>query len=196
MFYIRYPLLVLLLIGPVITKRPAPAPGRPGPLLVLLLISPVITKYAHRTAFAHAGACTNIHHTQHDTQCTHKNLHTAGSLRMRTRTQTNTTHIKTHNAHTKTCTPQGVCACARVRRHARDTQCTRENLHTAGHLCMRAHTKAFNEHNNKNAKREASRTRICPLKALREHPRRTRDAVWHAGARSRTCLKNGTTQGI
>ena len=137
---------------------------------MLLLISPIITKYAHRTAFAHAGACTNIHHTQQDTQCTHKNLHTAGSLRMRTRTQTNTTHIKTHSAHTKTCTPQGVCACARARRHARDTQCTRENLHTAQQMCMRTVAKAFNAHKKRRKKGGAPHSNLA-VHPLGEHPR-------------------------
>ena len=109
-------------------------------------------KLAHRREFAHAHAHPDKHHTQQDTQCTHKNLHTAGSFRMRTRTQTNTTRIKTHNAHTKTCTPQGVCECARARRHTRDTQCTRENLRTAQQMCMRTLTKAFNAHKKKRKK--------------------------------------------
>ena len=110
------------------------------------------TKLAHRREFPHARAHPDKHHTQQNTQCTHKNLHTAGSFRMRARTQTNTTRIKTHNAHTKTCTPQGVSACARARRHARDTQCTRENLHTAQQMCMRTLAKAFNAHKKKTQK--------------------------------------------
>ena len=54
-------------------------------------------KLAHRREFAHAHAHPDKHHTHQDTQCTYKNLHTAGSFRMRARTEAR----KRHTMHTR-----------------------------------------------------------------------------------------------
>ena len=85
-------------------------------------------------------ACGRLHkHSPHTTRHTMntQNLHTAGSFRMRARTQTNTTHNKTHNAHTRTCTPQGVSACARAPR-----QTPHASRHTM-HMQKLAHRREF-----------------------------------------------------
>ena len=49
-------------------------------------------KLAHRREFAHAHAYPDKNHTHGDTQCTYKNLHTAGSSHMRTRMEARKRH--------------------------------------------------------------------------------------------------------
>ena len=149
-------------------------------------------KLAHRREFAHAHAYPDKNHTHRDTQCT----------------------------HTKTCTPQGVCACARAPRqtphtsrhtlhiqklahrrefpHARAHGGTQEthNAHaktcTPRSKCACVRTRRRLTRTKKNAKREARRTRIWPRGGWGS----TRGGQTARSNPLARRLKNCTTQGI